>query len=276
MHLIRTGLGTILSLLLASPATADEYDDHLSRGDRFAQGEQHREALREYEAAYGLRQSAHALFAIARTHQRLGDAQRALGAYERFLAIGAETDPAERRTAEQEAARLRLAAPAPAPAMTGLTLTPQAVLELLRASREESETDRLRSRNRSLMAGGAVLFSASYFAAFMSGAFLVNSSSRECDGYSPHASSDTMRIAAGTLFIPGAGPIVSSLICRRVPWSVPWTFVDAAGQIGGLVMMIAAAHSNRRLQDSRLAPVSLQLTPYSSGSAHGLQLSGRF
>lgn len=268
------GLGMGSASPRPAAAQEDPFAARMQSGQRLFQEEKYREALPEFQQAYALRQSPAVLLALAQTNQRLGNAEAALDAYERYL-IAVPVGAAERGDkafgdAEREAELLRRhvqalrAGRAPSPG-----ITPEVLRALLAESRKETDADRTRSRNRGLMAGGAVLFGAGYFGALMTGSFLVT----ETDTCGTSSSRVALGPAAGTLFVPFLGPVISGLMCREVTWSVPWILVDGAAQIGGLAMMIAASRSNLRLKTQR---VSMQLLPYSSSTSHGFALSGRF
>lgn len=145
----------------------------------------------------------------------------------------------------------------------------QQLLSALLEHRRTAETVAVRQRNRSLIAGGATLFSAGYLAALITGSIYLDKS----QGSSFSRDLSTERNSAGTLMIPVIGPLVSSLIYREPVWAINWTLVDGIAQMGGVVMMAVGIASNRRLP----APlVGLQLAPVRTSTLTGLTLGGSF
>jgi hypothetical protein len=133
------------------------------------------------------------------------------------------------------------------------------------------------------MVGGSVLFGLGYAAAFFTGTMMLglgacnNSSSYSYDSsynYNPAAKTQC-QAANGMLLVPVVGPVIGGLITPSVYWTVPWLFVDAAAQIGGVAMMIMAAKSNSAL--GKKGPLTaLQVLPKLSPSSAGVTLAGRF
>ena len=242
-------LAVVLLCGAAREARADESQDHAGRAALLADHEQYRDALAELEAAYALRQSPSLLFEMARMHERLGDARRALESYERFLMADVSADTAKRADADAAVSRLR--------------------------PRYE------RKPSRGLTAGGAVLFGAGYLAAVVTGSLFLAAGGNGCSSYTignqPPVYScpkGNLQIASGLLLIPGAGPFLAAFAYRGDPvWSLNWALVDGAAQAGGLLMMIYAA------KHPGYVPVygqAFQLAPFGGPRAGGLQAVGRF
>lgn len=103
-------LPTIALLALCSTAMAQD-DSRAIAAERFERGRtlytqgRYREAIRAFEAAHRAAPHAAQLFSVARCHESLGDAERALAFYQRALA-GAR-DPALRSSIERRMEALR-------------------------------------------------------------------------------------------------------------------------------------------------------------------------
>lgn len=280
-------LALLTTLIAPSAVHADEYQDHLARASQLAQNHHYRDALTEFKAAYAIEQVPTLLLSIARLHTQLGDGREALDAYRRFKVAVPSPEPELQKETDAAIASLGAVYEAREPRESrpaADTATSLARLEaLLLSNSTRSETDRLRRRNTSLMAGGSVLFGLGYAASFLTGSLslgLGTCNTRNYD-YSSSSSSSTSSnsqcVAANALLlVPVAGPIVSSLVwSTNVAWSIPWTFVDGAAQIGGLTMMILAAKSNHALA-AKGALANLRLLPYSTPTQAGLTVAGRF
>jgi tetratricopeptide (TPR) repeat protein len=107
-------LGCGLALLLSGlSAEARESRGGWSIADRLYAGNQYTEALKEYESLYAVHQTPMLLFHIARTHQRLGNVDKAQSYYRRFLAADPDPLATVRTEAEGQLAALsRLEQPA--------------------------------------------------------------------------------------------------------------------------------------------------------------------
>lgn len=280
--------GFVLALLttLTAPSTAhaDEYQDHLARASQLAQNNHYRDALTEFKAAYAIEQVPTLLLSIARLHAQLGDGREALDAYRRFKVAVPSPEPEIQKETDAAIASLGAVYEAREARPAADSAASLARLEaLLLSNSTGSETARLRRRNTSLMAGGSVLFGLGYAASFLTGSLSLGlgvCNVRNYDyssSYSSSTSSNSQCVAANALLlVPVAGPIVSSLVwSTNVAWSIPWTFVDGAAQIGGLAMMILAAKSNHALA-TKGALANLRLLPYSTPTQAGLSVAGRF
>ncbi|MFO0655199.1 MAG: hypothetical protein U0787_08980 [Polyangia bacterium] len=71
---------------------ADEYQQHLKRGQDLVRTEEYSAALSQFEAAYALRQAPTLLYQIARCHHRLGNTKEAKAFYKRYLSAGDNID----------------------------------------------------------------------------------------------------------------------------------------------------------------------------------------
>jgi hypothetical protein len=263
-----TRLSIVLALFaLLGAATAraqDPFADHYERASALYAGEAYADALKEYEAAYALRQPTRLLFDLARTHRKLGNARNALAYYQKFLAAEPEPEPAMRAEADAACAQLAQLVPpppaqVPAPA---LTLPPGYVLQPVKLELRH---------DRGLIGGGIGLLTAGYAAALITGSIFA-SFGNNGSGYSSDSKGD-LAAAGGTLIIPVAGPLISAFLYRDVVWSVPWALIDGGAQVAGLAMIIAGARVTKKV------PVfsdRLRLAPYATNGGGGLLASGRF
>ncbi len=264
---MKTTAATLIVLalicVLHRPAVADEFQDHVDHATALMQGEQYKAALDELNAAYALRQSPRLLYEIGKAQQRLGNAQEAIAAYERFLAADPGTDPALSSTAREQLNTLQRITGASQPLAPQAPAVPSVPVHL-----------ELRT-NAGLMAGGAVLFGASYLAAIITGSLLLgdNSSSSCSYYYNSSCSAGSLSAASGTLLIPFAGPLIASVVYREPYWSIPWALVDGVGQAGGLAMMIYAAKHPKRVP---IYGTNFHLAPYGGAGTAGLVAVGRF
>ena len=110
---IRTAALLLLALLAAPPPRAAsaaessierEIEQHATLGRRHAEKARYHDAILEYRKAYELRADPEFLFAIAGCYRRLGNSERALFFYQRYLS--AAPAGANRAAAEQEIAVL--------------------------------------------------------------------------------------------------------------------------------------------------------------------------
>ena len=242
-------LAVVLLCGAAREARADESQDHAGRAAILADHEQYRDALAELEAAYALRQSPALLFEMARVHERLGDARRALESYERFLMADVSADTAKRADADAAVSRLR--------------------------PRYE------RKPSRGLTAGGAVLFGAGYLAAVVTGSVFLAAGSNGCASYTignqPPVYScpnGNLQIASGLLLIPGAGPFLAAFAYRGDPVLVPRLGARRRRRPGR-----RPAHDDLRGQAPRLRArlrPGLSARAVRRPRAGGLQAVGRF
>lgn len=108
--LIAALLGALLAPTVAGAAPSAlssaerETEQHAAQGKRFVDKARYHDAIAEYRKAYELRADPEFLFAIAGCYRRLGNSERALFFYQRYLmtAPGGEN----RAAAEQEIAVL--------------------------------------------------------------------------------------------------------------------------------------------------------------------------
>ncbi len=284
----------ILSISLAGPAAhASEYQEQMAKGKHLTAQHDYREALKAYQAAYAIQQDSSLLIQMARLHMQLGEGREALDTYRRFLVAVPDADSALRQEAEQQIARLRallepppppsMQLPSPAAPITAMStppFTPEQFATYLSVASEHSERARIKRRNTGLMVGGSVMFGVSYLAAFLSGTLLFGDN-YHCSTYTYSGQSgyytdnNNCKIATGFLLVPGIGPIISGLVTPSVYWSIPWIFVDGAAQLGGLAMMIIAAHSNHTLS-KKTGIANLSILPHTSATSSGIAIAGRF
>jgi hypothetical protein len=280
-YLISSGWSGLLLAVLATlsdpaPTYADEYQDHLVRGAELTRVSHFREALKEFEDAYAVAQVPSLLLSIARLHMQLGDGREALEAYRRYQLAEPSPDLASQR--ETTAALARLTAmyePRPAAAPSDSLARLEA---LLLARTNNTEYDRMRRRNTSLMVGGSILFGFGYAGAFLTGTMYLGLGA--CSNYSYNYTGSTTNqscVAANSLLlVPIVGPVIGGLVQPSVVWTIPWLFIDGAAQIGGLAMMIASAKSNHALNQKSSPLANLHLLPYSTPTQSGITLAGRF
>ncbi|HRI54296.1 MAG TPA: hypothetical protein PLW65_29350 [Pseudomonadota bacterium] len=76
----------------AAPAAAS-FQQHYEAAVQLYLSERYPEALKEFEAAYAVRQLPRLLINIGTTHRKLGEAKAALSAYEAYLRIEPNPDP---------------------------------------------------------------------------------------------------------------------------------------------------------------------------------------
>jgi hypothetical protein len=246
----------LVALLLATPATAQKLpvDDEpapapeaaLARAQALFAEERYQQALEILQTAYADRQSPPLLFEIARCLERLGRAKEAVESYRRYL-VALPNAPHE---LEAKAAMRALALFALPPAPASTTMPPFTV-------------KRIRRPHRAMLATGWSLLSASYFAAFVTGALIAGTCSGSCN-------TDNLAAGAGTLIVPIVGPFISSGIVAQAAWSVPWSVVDGFMQVTGLALVIAAYTHPETVQKMQFS--SLRLTT----NGRGLALSGSF
>jgi iron complex outermembrane receptor protein len=147
---MRLRAAILTTCLVASAARADEltFEDHMRRAGALAAAESYREAVRELDAAYELRQSPRVLYELARAHARLGERAAALDCYARFLVADPAIDPALRAEVERAQSELR-GPPVPvapvAPAPVRVDLGPEVRLAPVRMELQS---------NHGLVAGG--------------------------------------------------------------------------------------------------------------------------
>ena len=77
---------------LPAPAAAS-FQQHYEAAVQLYLSERYPEALKEFEAAYAVRQLPRLLINIGTTHRKLGEAKAALSAYEAYLRIEPNPDP---------------------------------------------------------------------------------------------------------------------------------------------------------------------------------------
>lgn len=270
-------LAVLATLVDPAAAQADEYHDHLARAGELVRVNHLRDALKEYQDAYAIEQPPGLLLAMARLHMQLGDGPEALDSYRRFQLAEPNPEPAILQETEAALARLTLRYEPRPVATPGDSVARLEALLLARTG--NSESDRLRSRNTSLMVGGSVLFGLGYAAAFLTGSLTLGLGGCHGDSYGyPYytSTSNAPCVAANSLLlVPIAGPVIGGLVQPSAGWTIPWVFVDGAAQIGGLAMMIMAAKSNHALSQKH-PMANLQLLPFSSPQQSGITLAGRF
>lgn len=262
----------------ARSAQADEYDDHVARASELARGDRHREALREWTAAYNARQAPRLLYEMGRSQQSLGLVAEAVSSYERFLAADRGEDPAARADAEAQLARLRLlpgargAAPL-RPQPVGLGEPEDGDVRYVPVRYE-------RRPNRGLLTAGITLLSIGYGAAFVTGTTMTTIS-----GTSSSSSSADRAFtnASGILIIPIVGPIISSIYLPSASrseavayWSLPWMLTSAPLQVAGLIMTVIGAKDVRARPVTPALSERLQIAPYSMPGGGGVVASLRF
>jgi hypothetical protein len=238
----------VLASLLATPVFAvdDEPIDHLQMGRRLADNQHYLEALKEFELAYALRQQTILLYEMGKAHQGLGQADKALDLFRRYL-VAEDRDAARRTDAES---RIRALAPRSAPPVAADNAPPN----LVRARYELK-------RNTGLMTAGIVVLAASYLPALIMGSLVLSYSASDERGM------------GGSLLVPVLGPFISAGLETHPAWSVPWTVVDGAAQLLGFSMMIAGAVTKRKVL---VLDAPLTLAPTSLPGGGGLVAFGRF
>lgn len=85
-------------------------------------------------------------------------------------------------------------------------------------------------------------------------------------------------IAAGTLLIPAAGPVVSSIVLSDIKeWGIPWLVLDLPLQVIGIAL-IGQSYRTKQLTVTIKKPdePSVSLRPYLTPEGSGLLAVGRF
>ena len=88
----------------AAPSSA--FQQHYEAAVRLFLSEHYTEALKEFEAAYAVRQLPRLLINIGTTHRKLGEAKAALGAYEAYLRIEPNPDPEVKKKLDEALAQV--------------------------------------------------------------------------------------------------------------------------------------------------------------------------
>lgn len=255
--LLGFGLGALVvapvRVARADEATASDYQTLLSKGQQFLRSEQYTEALKEFAAAYALRQAPLLLYYQGLAHQKLGHAKEALELYGRYLSAGGPDDAAERRALTERIETLKrvealTAPPPPAPAAN----LPFRV-----------ET---RNHHRGMIAAGWAMLSVGYAFAFGTGVAFAVIGRR------------TEQAAGGTLLIPVAGPLISSAVWYEaiLPWGLPWLLTDLPLQISGLALLIQGYNTKQRVIVPSNEGTEVRLRPYASPDGIGMIAVGRF
>jgi hypothetical protein len=255
----------------ARTARADEYEDHVSKAMALSRAEQHRDALREWEAAYAVRQAPRLLYEIARSQQSLGLGTEAQASYQRFLTADRGEDAAARADAEAQLRRLRpLDPPRPVAA-------PQPSLPPMDGDIRYIPVRYERRPNKGLMTAGIVLLSIGYGGAFVTGVTmtsLIGGTSSSSDRY--------LQNASGLLIIPIVGPLISSIYYPSVYrsdaaayWSLPWMMTSAPLQVAGLVMTVVGALDVRNRPVMPSFSQRVHIAPYATLGGGGLVAVGR-
>jgi hypothetical protein len=257
-------IGLALSVLLATPARADDFEEHVARATELGRADQHSEALQEWQAAFALRQVPRIHYDIARSCQSLGQTQDAIQAYERFLSADRGEDLAARLDAEDQ--------------LRGLRRLLQPALRTVPMVGEDPRIRYEGRRNRGLMAAGISLLSIGYGVSFITGVSVATVGSN-----SPVASDHAYATAGGLLVIPVVGPLISSLYLPSVlgrsaaaAWSLPWMMTAAPLQVVGLVMTAIGAKDRHRVPVVAGLTGKVQVAPYAAMGGGGLMAVGRF
>ena len=211
---------------------------------RLAAGESRfRDAVRDLEAAYALRQDPTLLLELGRGYRRLGDHARMVDYYTRYRIAAPSLTP-------EIKAELDAAVPPPPSAIVAPQLPPQpAELKLVNVVRP----------HRGMRIAGAMLFGFAYGAATIAGGDAILNGG-------PEYRTGNSATAGGLLFIPFIGPFASAAAFRDPRWVGPWVAVDGVAQLLGLGLMIASHYRKETVKT--LVPI--HLSPYASTDGAGL------
>src|SRR5579871_798286 len=181
------------------PAPVDEIEESRTRAEQLMIAGRYRLALDELQTAYAKHPSPSLLAPLGRACQRLGDGQRALAYWRRFL-DGAPPGP-ERDAIEREVRRI-------APVVEAPDAEPPRSTEKLVPVRIAKRS------NATAIAIGATLLSIGYTAAAVGGTVLTFVCAIQCGA----------RDFGGSLAlaIPIVGPIVSAIIEKDAAWALGW------------------------------------------------------
>lgn len=249
-----------------SAPTESEYDRHVRTAEFLYQKNESARALREFQAAYQLSPRPKLLYQMAKCYQQLRRYDDAVLLYRRYM----REDPA---LAEEQRARLG----ALVASLSEMSVPPSSEVGAPpRSETEESapvDTGRVPYRRRTgLMVTGIVMLAGSYSAtAIFASLGLAGASSLSTQDYSQRAINE-VKTALQVLYIPVAGPLVSSLLVREPAWSVPWIFLGLGTQVAGLAMTLAGAQ--KRPVDAQADGVAV--VPHLGPTGGGLALVGTF
>jgi hypothetical protein len=243
----------------------ESFSDHYDRAVAFAQNDQHSEALKELQAAYGIRQLPKLLYEMARAHHRLGNGKEAVEHYQRFLIADPTPDPAMKADAEAQLVALKRLLPPPIPVQPSFALPPGYAPDMrLAPIRYEWR------HHRGMVGWGLALLNTAYAAALFTGISFTVIAGGSGSRNDP---AGNIQAAGGTLIIPIAGPFISALVYRHVAWSLPFVLVDGAAQVAGLALTIVGAR--KKIKVPVLAD-NFRIAPYGTYDGGGLVVSGKF
>ncbi len=120
-----------LALVLATwPGAArarqqDAFQDHLDQAVSLYKGGQYEDAIKEFQAAYAMRQMPRLLLNLGQAHRKLGHAREALGYYEFYLRVEPSPKPELRTELEGYIAQARAMIQAAERAKAGLSSAQQ-------------------------------------------------------------------------------------------------------------------------------------------------------
>ncbi len=84
-----------------------DFQQHYDRAIELYQGERYTDAIKEFTAAYAIKQLPRVLFNIGQAHLKLGEAKEALGFYERYLQLEPKPPPELQSKLEASMAQAR-------------------------------------------------------------------------------------------------------------------------------------------------------------------------
>jgi tetratricopeptide (TPR) repeat protein len=244
------------------PARAQDGDpDELLRADRaaalkrvaaqlFAQA-RYRDALAQYQAAYGVRQEAELLLHMARTHQRLGDPHTACAFYVKYLTAAPAGPPELRSEAEQAIDRMEKLSPPLTQPFGALAAGPLTV--------------KRSPYNVGMLVAGVTIFSISHSLSSVTGAICIPAVGQ---------SRSVPQAACWTMFIPGVGPFISGGLLEDPAVGALVALLAGGFQVIGIGLWGGAY---RHPQTRVIAPEpQAQLAPWRGPETSGLAVGVRF
>jgi len=109
-RILAAAVAAAVALTAAPAAHADDAKaaaEHFARAEQAEKQGDWRTAIAEYEQSYAAKPHPFTLFNIAADWERLGDLERAIANFERYLDEAGDADPADRQRTEARVARLR-------------------------------------------------------------------------------------------------------------------------------------------------------------------------
>ena len=242
--------------------SGDSYRDHLSSGKVLEELGQYSDALSEYGQAYQQKPEPFLLYRMATMQDQLDRPREALSLYRRYLRESPNL-PEDRQTeVATNIARLSLA------------LSESSNARSDRSNRvAQDEPARSRFVSVGVMAAGISIWATSYVAtAITAGLGLAGTTSPDFQRTYSSGNIAKAQAMLGVLYVPVAGPIISSAIAPAAEWAIPWIFLGAGTQVLGMAMTIAGGRTKRPDPDK----LGAWLLPSLGPNGNGLAVVGAF